>query len=714
MTQSALADSWYRVAAMHPRLRAHAQIHRQRHRGEIWYVLQDHQSGRFFRVSPAGNLMLCLMDGRRSMQEIWERAGKRFGAERPTQDEAVKLLVQLHQSDLLDGGLPPDMAELERRAERERRRTLIARIKSPLAMRFPLFDPERFLARTLPFVRPIFTWYGFAAWLALVMMGAVLAAEHWSELTANAVDRMLAADNVALLLLTYPLVKALHEFGHAYATKVHGGEVHEMGIMMLVFFPVPYVDASASSAFRGRRHRALVGAAGIMVEMALASLAMMLWTELGTGQLRAALFSIMLIGGVSTVLFNGNPLLRFDGYYVLGDLVEIPNLDTRSRRYLLYLLQRYLLGLDEAESPVQGPGEARWFVIYGVAAFLYRISVTFTIAILVATRFFAAGVIIALLTAVQMLALPAGRALRYLLWSPQLRLHRRRAVLASGAATFALLAVLFLVPLPYATVAQGVVWVPEDDILRAGADGFVARLLVAPDSAVAPGQPVLRLEDPIAAAQVEVKRAELAVLQNRFTAVNLIDLVQQRLVREQLDRAAANLVRAEQREQDLTVRASRSGRFVVPDATKLIGKFVHKGDLLAYVIGPSDIGVHVVVPQSEIDPVRRYVRSVEVRLTERIDRVLPAHIVREPPAALDHPPAPALAPDGGGPMLLDPDYPKQQRPLDKFYEVDLQLNDQSIDRIGGRAFVRFDHGMEPIAWRTVRELRQLFLRVVHV
>ncbi|HEX4194345.1 MAG TPA: hypothetical protein VHY80_14660, partial [Stellaceae bacterium] len=407
MTQSALAENWYRVATMRPRLRPQAQIHRQLHRGQAWYVLQDHQSGRFFRVSPAANLMLCLMNGRRSMQHIWERAGERFGAERPTQDETLKLLVQLHQSDLLDGGLPPDMTELERRADRERRRGLIGRIRSPMAMRFPLFDPDRFLDRTLPFVRPIFTRAGFAVWLSLVVLGLILAAQHWSELTVNAVDRMLAAGNLALLALSYPLIKALHEFGHAYATKIRGGEVHEMGIMLLVFLPVPYVDASSSSAFRGRWHRALVGAAGIMVELALASLAMVFWTEIGTGLARAALFNIMIIGGVSTVLFNGNPLLRFDGYYVLSDLVEIPNLDTRSRRYLLYLIQRYLLGLDEIESPVQGPGERGWFIVYSIAAFAYRTVMTLTIALFVATKFFVAGVAVALLSIVQMFGVPA-------------------------------------------------------------------------------------------------------------------------------------------------------------------------------------------------------------------------------------------------------------------------------------------------------------------
>ncbi|MEJ0068152.1 MAG: hypothetical protein WDO24_04825 [Pseudomonadota bacterium] len=151
-----------------------------------------------------------------------------------------------------------------------------------------------------------------------------------------------------------------------------------------------------------------------MVEMALAALAMILWTQLGPGLVRAAAFNVMLIGGVSTVLFNGNPLLRFDGYYVLSDLIEIPNLDAGAKRYLLYLLQRYLLGLQQTEPPIQGPGERPWFVAYGISSLLYRMSVSFGIALFVATQFFIIGVVLALWSAIQMFALPLIRASRYL------------------------------------------------------------------------------------------------------------------------------------------------------------------------------------------------------------------------------------------------------------------------------------------------------------
>jgi putative peptide zinc metalloprotease protein len=715
MTQTVLGSSWYRIAEAKPRLRAHAEIHRQRYRGETWYVLQDHQSGLYFRISPAANLMLCLMDGRRSMQEISEIASQRFGVERPTQDEITQLLIKLHHTDLLHGETLPNMAEIERRADRHSQRKLLAWLRSPMAMRFPLFDPDRFLDRTMPVVRPLFTVFGFVLWLALVTVGAVLAAMHWPELSANVSDRVFAAQNVVILALTYPVIKAFHELGHAYATKAGGGEVHELGFMMLVFLPVPYVDASSSSAFRETWRRALVGGAGIMVELGLAAAAMIVWQQVAPGLLRAIAFNVMLIGSVSTLIFNGNPLLRFDGYYVLADVVQIPNLDTRAKRYLLYLCQRYALGLEKAESPVQARGERSWFAVYGIASFLYRIVVMIGIALFVATQFAFVGALLAMWTVLQMLVYPLFRAVRYLATSPQLKSHRRRAWGAAAGAAAVVAVALFILPLPYATVAEGVVWVPDEAILRSGDEGFVQRLLAAPGDDVVAGQPLIALEDPVAAAQVEVRRAELAVLQNRFTAVNLIDRVQTRLVQEQILRAEGNLARAEQHMRDLMVLATRSGRFVVPDARKLEGQFVKKGDLLGYVIAPIDPDIRAVVPQAEIDLVRQRARSTLVRFSERVEADVPARILREAPAALEKAPAPSLTPDGGGPMLLDPSSPNHDKPLDRFYQIELAVaNPNLFARIGGRVFVRFDHGAEPVAWRVLRNTRQLLLRALNV
>ena len=353
----AFDQSWYRVAPLRPRLRLHAEIHRHRVRGANWYVLQDHQSGRHFRISVAAHALLCLMDGRRSMQDILARLSEQMGADRPSQAETVRLLVQLHQSDLLTSPLPPDMAELDRRADRQDRRRFWTIWRNPLAIRIPLWDPDRFLTRTAPFVRACCNPVTLLLYVALVLAGAVVAAMRLPELAANVSDRVFAADNLLLMALLYPLAKAVHEAGHAYAVKLSGGAVHDVGLMLLVLVPMPYVDASVAAGMPEPSRRIIVSAAGMLAEFGLAAIASIGWAVLDPGPLRAAMLDIMVLCGVSTLVFNANPLLRFDGYYVLSDLIGVPNLDTRAKRQLQHVVRRYLLGMRDSTGVVESPGE---------------------------------------------------------------------------------------------------------------------------------------------------------------------------------------------------------------------------------------------------------------------------------------------------------------------------------------------------------------------
>ena len=162
---------------------------------------------------------------------------------------------------------------------------------------------------------------------------------------------MLTPKYLLMMWLFYPVIKSFHELGHGLAVKAWGGEVRETGVSILMLMPVPFVDASAASAFPEKHRRAAVGAAGMMVELFFAALATFVWLNVEDGFVRDIAFVLMVIGGVSTVLFNGNPLLRFDGYYVLSDLLDVPNLGPRSNAYVAYLAQRYLLKIENAVSP---------------------------------------------------------------------------------------------------------------------------------------------------------------------------------------------------------------------------------------------------------------------------------------------------------------------------------------------------------------------------
>ncbi|MCJ2038383.1 peptidase M50 [Methylobacterium sp. J-059] len=710
MAHSLFSSSWYRVANLRPRLRGHAQIHRQRFRGEVWYVLQDHQSGRFHRLSPAANLMICLMDGRRSLQEIWDLLGRRKSIEPPTQDETIRLLAQLHGSDLLQGSLPPDFDELAERSATADRRTILAHVRNPLALRMPLFDPDAALDRLAPLFRPLFSGVGLAAWLALVAAGVVITALNWAELTGDVSTQLLTAQNVSLVFCLYPIIKGLHELGHACAAKAWGCEVHEFGMMLIVFIPAPYVDASGAASFSSKWRRIVVSSAGIIVELALASAAAIVWVQAEPGLVRAAAFNVMVIASVSTLLFNGNPLLRFDGYYILADLLEIPNLASRANRYVFYLIQRHVFGVTAADSPVTGAGEAPWLLFYAIGSFLYRTAVSLAIAAVVATQFFVFGVLVAIWSVSSIVVVPLARGVAYLASSPQLHNHRARAVRVSAAAAAACLAVVFALPLPYATVDEGVVWVPDHAQLRAKTDGVITRFVAAPDNDASAGDLLLAMEDPTLDARVAVLEAQLTETRLRYDAVRVSDRTQAQILLEQIRSSETTLGVFRQRKADLVLRAEQAGRFIVPGAVDLPGRFLKRGEKVGYVLGADDPVIRVVVPQSEVDLVRSRTVAVAARFAEAPAIVHVAEILREVPSAQQEVPSLALTTQGGGTIAVDNGNPQKPQALQSLFVFDVRIpGGIPFNALGERVYVRFDLGSEPIAWRVLRSVRQTFL-----
>ncbi len=710
MAEELFSPSWYRVAALKPRLRAHANIIRQIYRGEAWYVLQDLSNERFHRFSPSTYSVLGLLDGRRTIQEVWELACSRLGDDAPTQDEMIRLLSQLHQADVLQCDVPPDTSELFRRYQQRQRRALMSKAFSFLAWKFPLFDPEKFLTRWLPLVRPFFGWTGALMWLAIVIPGAVLAAMHWPELTENILDLALAPQNLLIVWLIFPILKLLHELGHGFAVKAFGGEVHEMGIMILVLMPIPYVDASSSWAFRSKWQRVAVGAAGMIVEVFLASLALFVWLSVEPGAVRAVAYNVMLIAGISTVLFNANPLLRFDGYYIAADFLEIPNLRQRSFGYLKYLCERYLFGHRDAEVPVGTPGERAWFVTFSTTAFVYRVLVMVAIMLFLGDMFFTVAVILVVFMSVMWIFVPVGKGLKFLLTSPQIKRVRARAIVVTVSLVALIVAGVVLVPAPLRTMAEGVVWIPEEAFVRAEVDGFVTEVVVQPGARVRRGDVLILCENPALATEVMVLMGRLRELRAQYVAERVVNVARAAIIQEELRYAYETLAKARQRLAMLAITSRADGTFVAPLAVDLPGRYVRRGEALAHVVDLETVTVRAVVPQGDIDLVRNRTVEVEVRLAERIDAPLPAVVIREVPAGMEQLPSRALGSAGGGEIPVDPRDPEGVSAVERLFQFDLELPDHAgLLNVGGRVYLRFDHGEEPLATQWYRVIRQLFL-----
>ncbi len=701
MRESLFSPLWYRVADLKPRLRSHVRVSRHHYRGQLWFVLQDQLSSRHHRLNASAYEFAGRLDGERSVQEIWDAVVALKGEGAPSQDEALQILAQLNEADLLHAAIMPDISEAFRRRDarkQKRRRGAL----NPMAFRVPLVDPTRLLNRGAQFVRPLFHPVMLVLWAAVVGFGLLAALTHWAPIKAHAAVYMLTPKYLFLLWLCYPIIKAVHELGHAFATRVWGGEVHEMGVTLFLLIPVPYVDASAATAFREKGRRMIVGAVGVMVELLLAALATVVWLNLQDGLVRDIAFITMFVGSVSTLLFNGNPLMRFDGYYVLSDALDLPNLGPRSNAYLMYLAQRYLLGIKSLPSPATNTAERLWLFSYGVASWIYRIFLSVLITFWLTAKSVLLGMVAGIWMFVALLLKPVAAGFRFLLTSPRLAARRLRAIALAGAAVAGVSMFVFLVPMPHSTGVHGVVWLPEQAQVRAGTDGFIEQILVADGQRVVRGEPLVILSDPELAANKKRLHAQLTALEVERQDALVKNPVRAQSIGEAMRRYEGEIHDIDERVRQLTVSSAVDGIVAMPKAQDALHGFAAKGTLLAQVLPAGGAQIRVVVPQSDVALVRDQTRAVDVRLAEAPGTSLAAQVVRAMPAATNELPSAALGDRAGGPFATDIGDSTGLRTLEPVFLVDLAVASGVAQRVGGRVEARFKHGSEPLAARAYR------------
>ena len=340
MNNASLSPHWYRIAKLQPKLHSHIEIHRHDYRGLIWYLLEDTTTGRNHRFNPAAYQFIGLLDGKRSVQEIYDQLDKQLEDYAPGQEDIIQLMGQLHAADLIQTDTLIDTEELFDRQVQSKNAKIKQRFSNPVIQKLPLWDPEEFLNKHFKKVSWLFSTWVAIVWLLLIGYSLTQAAIHWPQISQHFSINALSPYNLIIVFLLYPPIKILHELGHAFSAKLEGGEVHEMGINFMMFMPIPYVNVSTATHFRSKYKRILVSAAGILVETFLAALGLLLFLATEPGLIQDIGFNIFMIGGISSLFFNGNPLLKYDGYYILADALAIPNLYQRSAHYWRYWFQR--------------------------------------------------------------------------------------------------------------------------------------------------------------------------------------------------------------------------------------------------------------------------------------------------------------------------------------------------------------------------------------
>ena len=701
------SESWYRIAGQRVYLRPGVTARRQNFRGERWMVLQHPFSNQYFRLRPGAYEFVGRLRPDRTVQEVWQECINRFPDDAPGQEAVLQLLAQLYHAHLLHYEKAADSAQLFARYQKRRQREVSSKLLNLMFMRFPLLDPDRFLVRTMPVVGPLISVWGALLWLAVVALGLKTLADQWPALWVQS-QGILAPGNLPLLYAGLVLLKTLHEFGHAYFCRRFGCEVHVMGVMLMIFTPIPYVDASSSWGLRSRWKRALVGAAGMIVEVFVASLAALVWSRTGDGAIHSLAYNLMFVASVSTVIFNGNPLLRFDGYYILSDLVEIPNLSQRASKQLRHLWEYYIFGVKGSASPAMTPSEASWLVVFGIASGIYRVIVFGGILLLVADMFLLLGLIMAAVCAVSWVTVPTGKFLVYLASSPRLHRVRWRAVTVTAVLAVGLLALLAAVPLPSHFRAPGVVQAQRRSGIVNDIAGVVAKILAQPGGRVSAGQPLLllsnrELELDLAGAQGLYRETEARYREALIRTNADLKPLSSRLasVSNRLDKLKAD-------QESLVVRSRHDGIWVAPRIGDSVGLRVERGSPFGLVVDPSGFEFVATVAQADADAAfARPPRGGQVRLRGQSDTSLQIGRWNVVPGGKQTLPSPALGWAAGGEVPVSPNEPAQAS--EPFFEIRADLHPAAgVALVHGRSgTIRFDLEPEPLLPRWLRRLHQL-------
>lgn len=686
------SESWHRVAGQRLRLRPSVTIRRQAFRGEQWHVAQDTFTNTFFRFRPEAYDFIVRLDGTRTVEEIWMGCLERAPGRAPGQGEIVTMLAQLYQANLLAADTPGDTARLFERHQKFQRRQLASQIFGIFFLRIRLFDPMPLLNRTWPAMKWMATKTMGFVWLAVVLAGLGVAFSNWDRAMDQS-QAVLAPGNLLLLYAAFTIAKLIHEFGHAYAVKAFGGEVHAMGVTLLVFTPIPYVDATAAWSFRERWKRVMVGLGGMIPELFYASLAAFVWAATGPGTLNSLAYNTMIVASVSTVVFNLNPLLRFDGYYILADLVDSPNLQPRAQRQWLHLIEKHAFATNLLESPARTRTEAGWLTVFGAASWVYRMMVTVAIILLVADRYFGIGLLAGALTFIGAFIIPLVGAVRYLAREARLERVRRRAWLVSGGALAAVLLFLGLVPLPHHFRAPGVVRAAGSQEIYSRVAGWAVELPAASGRDVAPGELLIKQENPeldlaLAAAEADVEQARAR--ERQMLSELAAGIAPMRLRREA---AELKLERLNDEKASLEVRAPVGGEWTSPRSDEWRLALLPRGVRVGEIVGRGpDWEFFAVVSQEDASQLFGAAKEgAEVRFRGEAGEALPVTAWRVIPGRQDTLPSSALGWATGGPVRIKADDANGLRADEPFFLV--------VGTIPGRAAATAGEGEPKLLWQ---------------
>lgn len=637
----------YELRQLRPRLREDVSWTWQSYGGAECYVLEDESRGTFFRIGVPEYTFLSLLDGRVTIGDAIAQTVSVLGPDAFDEQQAAVICHWLAESKLLasegatSAGHDPSQAEA----------ALVARRLNLISARLPLGCPQPLLAAFDGMLGGLFSVGGLLLWLAVLIVAMWQLAPHTEKLWRESAV-ILSPHNWLWIALWGLGLKVIHETAHGLACQRFGGRVREAGIVFILLAPIPYVDLT--STWRLPKWRRIVtSAAGMFAELLIAALASIVWASTNDELLRQHLLQLMLTASVVTLLFNANPLMRFDGYYILSDLLELPNLAAHGQQSLIHSTKSWLLGV-QTSAPTWPEGRTWLVATYGVLSAIWRTVVSVSLIVAAAVWFEGAGIALAAAAVLAWFVQPLWRGLKYVLFGSRFeRPNRVRFLAITSSAAASLVWLLTSVPAWHSISLPGVVESVNVAIVRAESPGFVAEILVESGQSVREGDPLLRLSNDELETQhrqlvIEIERSEL-----RSRMFQQAGEIAARLAeddnREGLRTKLAELDRSC---EQLLVRAPRSGLAAAADLPSLLGSYVSPGQELLVIGDRYEMEIRVLVSPEQLKATSLSLnRVVPVRLID--DGLTMTGTLRKlEPRATVHAPHPALCVNAGGPLAI--------------------------------------------------------------
>jgi putative peptide zinc metalloprotease protein len=551
----------------------------------VYWVVKDPVGLQYFRFEEEEFAILQMLDGVASLDQIAEQFEAMFPPQTIRTEELQQFIGMLHRSGLVITGAGGQGEQLKKLRDEKVGKQRLAAMSNILAVRFKGIDPDKILN----FINSYTWWFWTKPMLVVNLMlmaaAALLILVQFDVFQSKlpSFDSFFAAQNWLLIGSVLAVTKILHEFGHGLSCKYFGGECHEMGVMFLVLTPCLYCNVSDSWMLPNRWHRAAIGAAGMYVELVLASICTFIWWFSEPGMLNYLCLNVMFVSSVSTLLFNANPLLRYDGYYILSDVLEIPNLRQKASSILSRKLGKWCLGIDPPEDPFLPQRHQGLFALYSVAAALYRWVVVFSILFFLNEVFEPYGLkvlgqALALASVYGLLVQPLWKLYKYFKVPGRLGKVKRWRFVVSTAVVLAAIAGLVSIPLPTYVYSSLVVQPRDVEGVVVKVSGTLEEVAegVKPGAWVEEGQVLARLSNHELEAAILELEGEKRLYAERYKALEVKSRTgddrersdiraEIASVRKTLESVESQLAVQREDLDRLTLRAPRAGVIIPPD-----------------------------------------------------------------------------------------------------------------------------------------------------